>query len=177
MGEKFKEITQKISGDGWKTNSLRKEPNVIQSEGWKTNSLLKASENQVVLPEGWASAVNKEGHKYYYHKETEEVSWHPPVIEEVTLPHIILPQGWASRKNEEGHVYYYHKETEEVSWYPPKTTKDEEKISIREEPKQLQSEGWKTNSLLKASENQVVLPEGWASAINEKGHKYYYHKE
>merc|ERR1711935_1042992 len=87
--EQFKEITQKIQSEAWKTNSLREEPNVIQSGEWKTNSLLKTSENQVILPDvilpqGWASGKNEEGHVYYYHEETEEVSWHPPPITTTT---------------------------------------------------------------------------------------------
>ena len=58
----LREKPKKIQSDKWKTNSLSKEPEIYQSGKWKTNSLSSALGEKNVLPEGWASAVNEDGH-------------------------------------------------------------------------------------------------------------------
>jgi hypothetical protein len=80
---------------------------------------------EALLPDGWRSAVNGKGRRYYYSADTQETTWtHPckgtaqPAPQEEERP-ADLPPGWRRVQDPRGRCYYYHKESRATQWQMP----------------------------------------------------------
>ncbi|CAE7688250.1 unnamed protein product [Symbiodinium sp. KB8] len=59
----------------------------------------------------WITALTDTGEKYWYHRETGETSWTPP-MKPGEYP-------WVPLQDDEGDTYYFNRETQETSWEEP----------------------------------------------------------
>jgi hypothetical protein len=145
------------------------------------------------LPDGWIESEDpSSGEVYYYHIESEEVSWERPTIEVAdTIGHEMseviifepktidddgeLPEGWIeSEDSSSGEVYYYHSESGDVSWERPTVGTTSRKESDALEGDTSQEIAFESKSIDDVEE----LVDGWIKTEDPStGEVYYYHAE
>jgi len=96
----------------------------ISVEASSPDSEYKAGEREQVadsgLPLGWIAILDKSvGSLYYFHSETQEVTWTRPESQRAVVE-ADLPYGWVAIKDSSSQsVYYFNQHTQEVTWEKP----------------------------------------------------------
>uniref|UniRef100_A0A7S1XEM8 WW domain-containing protein n=1 Tax=Compsopogon caeruleus TaxID=31354 RepID=A0A7S1XEM8_9RHOD len=93
-----------------------------------TSAAQASHEIENVLPTGWKQFVDGQGRKYYYHIDSGETQWDPPIAE---VPQInSLPVGWEVATTSNGSKYYVHRESGQTSWNPPLDSSEAGQLNI-----------------------------------------------